>query len=268
MPYVKSGEARVHWRSDGENGPTILLLNSLGTDLGMWDEVAAILMKDFRVLRFDMRGHGATRATAGDYTMDMLAQDAEAVLDAAGVRGAAVCGLSLGALVAVHMAKREPNRVRALALANIATAFNPPDWKARAVTVRTAGMAPLVEPSLTRFLSDGFRASFPERTSAVRDALERAEPEGYAGCCMAIATTPTLPTDPHVATFPLLSIGGSLDAASPPLHAEAIAKAGGGRLAIFEAAHLSAIEDPAGFSREMRALLSSTDPESADGNLD
>jgi 3-oxoadipate enol-lactonase / 4-carboxymuconolactone decarboxylase len=256
MSYATSCGARVHWRQDGDPGTrAILLLNSIGTDLGMWDEVAANLVRDFHVLRTDARGHGATEPTVGDYSMDLLTADAVAVLDAAGVEQACVCGLSLGALVAAHLAKSYPKRVDALVLCNVATAFNSQDWVERARAVRASGIAPLIEASMGRFLSASFRESDPSRAEAVRAALGRVDPRGYAGCCMAIASTPTLPTDPAVAKVPLLAIGGAGDQASPPEHATAIAEAGNGDVQVLEGAHLSAVEDPAGFSSAVRAFL-------------
>lgn len=256
MPYATSAGARIHWRLDGASGaPSILLLNSLGTDLGMWDDVAADLGADFQLIRLDFRGHGASDASPGDYSMDLLVADALAVLDAAGVRRVFVCGLSLGALVAAHLARTHPERVHALILCNVATAFNPPDWIERARAVRASGIMPLIEPSLERFLSGSFRASQIFRTEEVRAALARVDPEGYAGCCMAIASTPTLPTDLALSKVPLLAIGGAHDPASPPEHARTIAAEAKGEVQVLESAHLSAVEDPKGFSTAVRAFL-------------
>jgi 3-oxoadipate enol-lactonase/4-carboxymuconolactone decarboxylase len=250
---------KIHWLQEGRaDAPAILLLNSLGTDLGMWDGVTAELSRDFLVLRYDARGHGASGAVPGDYTMDDLVSDALGVLDEAGVDRAVICGVSLGALTAAHMAKLQPKRVNALVLANIASSINPADWEARAQLVRKDGIGFLVEPSMERFLSEAFRQTDVSQAGRIRSALSSVDPQGYAACCMAIATTPTLPIDSALAEFSLLSIAGARDPAVPADHARAIASATGGMLHILDTAHLSPVEDPEGFSSAIRQFMAST----------
>jgi 3-oxoadipate enol-lactonase/4-carboxymuconolactone decarboxylase len=257
MPYANSNGANIYWETSGSaDAPPLLLLNSLGTTTGMWEDVAAELASDFLVIRTDTRGHGQSQTSDGDYTIDLLAQDALAVLNAAGVEKAAVCGLSLGALVAVHLLKTSPEHVSALVLSNIAMAFNPPDWLQRAQAVRMSGMEAVVDASMPRFLTENFRTAEPARTNNIRDTLASNDPEGYAACCMAIANTPTLPTDLKGMDIPLLSIGGKQDAAAPPELAQQIAAlVKGGVYCLLDAGHLSATEQPLGFSQAVRGFL-------------
>jgi 3-oxoadipate enol-lactonase/4-carboxymuconolactone decarboxylase len=109
MAFARNGDIRLHWREDGA-GPPLLLLNSVGCDLTLWDAVLPHL-KNFRVLRMDMRGHGQSDSPPGDYTLDQIAADAVCVLDAAGVDRAAVCGLSLGGMTAMTLALNARARV-------------------------------------------------------------------------------------------------------------------------------------------------------------
>lgn len=257
MPYASSNGANIYWETSGGAGaPPLLLLNSLGTTTVMWDDVASDLASDFLVIRTDLRGHGRSDVGEGDYTIDLLTRDALAVLNAAGVEEAAVCGLSLGALVAVHMVKTTPERVSALVLCNIALSFNPPDWIKRAETIRASGMEAVVDASMQRFLTEAFSTSEPARTKEIRDALVSMDPVGYAGCCTAIAHTPTLPDELEGTDIRLLSIGGTRDEAAPPKLAERIASlVNGGESHLLEAAHLSATEKPTAFAAAVRSFL-------------
>ena len=137
MAFVETGNARLYWQADGERSlPALMFLNSLGTGTGMWDGVVDELKTEFHIVRADTRGHGRSQVAPGDYSMEMLAADALAVLDAAGLDKAHICGLSMGALVASHMAVRHCSRVNRLVLCNIVTEVNFPDWEQRATLVR------------------------------------------------------------------------------------------------------------------------------------
>ena len=112
MPFVQRDGARLWWRSDGDpSRPTLLVANSLGTDTTLWDPVLPRLVERFRVLRFDMRGHGASEATPGDYTIEMLARDALAVVDAAGVRQFDFAGISIGGMLGQWLGANAPEGI-------------------------------------------------------------------------------------------------------------------------------------------------------------
>src|SRR3546814_14860110 len=112
MPFAQGQRGRLYWRTDGRaSAPTLLLLNSLGTDFAMWDQVVPLLCDSFRVLRMDTRGHGASDAPEGHYTIAELAADAPCVLDAAGARTASVCGLPPAGMTALHLAPAAPERI-------------------------------------------------------------------------------------------------------------------------------------------------------------
>ena len=166
MAFAQNGDVRLHWREDGA-GPPLLLLNSVGCDLSLWDAVMPHLT-GFRVIRMDMRGHGQSASPPGDYTLDQIAADAVAVLDAAGIKKAAVCGLSLGGMTAMTLALNAPERVSSLILACTSAQMDRESWNARVLTVRSQGMAAIVEAVMARFFSDHFRRDHAAEVDAVR----------------------------------------------------------------------------------------------------
>ena len=172
MPFASHDGLQLYWRLDGKaDRPVLLLLNSIGTDLAMWDRALPHLLPDFRVLRMDARGHGASQAKAGDYTLDTLADDALAVMDAAGVTRAAVCGLSLGGMIAMALALRAPQRVSALVLACTSAQMDRDAWQARADTVRAKGLSAIADMAMQRFFADAFRAQHGEVDRHIRGAI-------------------------------------------------------------------------------------------------
>ncbi len=158
MAVAQNGGTRLHWREDGAGEP-LLLLNSVGCDLTLWNAVMPYL-KGFRVLRMNMRGHGESVSPPGDYTLDQIADDALAVMDAAGVDKAAICGLSLGGMTAMTLALKAPSRVSALVLACTSARIDRQIWDARIATVRSRGMAAIVDAVMTRFFSEDFLRDF------------------------------------------------------------------------------------------------------------
>src|ERR1700740_1464355 len=125
MAFAVRDGVRLYWRMEGEpERPALLLLNSIGTDLGLWDRVAPHLLADFRVIRMDTRGHGASDAPDGEYSLAMLAAPAGQVRNAAGVARARVCGLSLGGMTAMRLALDAPERVEGVVLACTSAAMD------------------------------------------------------------------------------------------------------------------------------------------------
>ncbi len=258
MAFVMQDKVRLYWRADGDEGkPPLLLLNSLGTDHAMWDAVMPLLMRDFRVLRMDTRGHGASDAPKGDYTLSMLAQDALAVLDAAGVARAHVCGLSMGGMTALALAIEHPERVEKLIGANTSAQMSPDLMRERAALVRQKGMQAVIDAVLGRFFTQGFRDRKPPLLGSTRATMLATDPEGYAACCMAIAGMKIKDKLARVKA-PLLVINGTQDVSTPPAeHGERIATAvAGARSVMLDAAHLSAVEQPEAFAGAAVAFLS------------
>jgi 3-oxoadipate enol-lactonase/4-carboxymuconolactone decarboxylase len=255
MAIVRNVDVRLHWREDGA-GPPLLLLNSVGCDLTLWDGVVAHL-KGFRVLRMDMRGHGSSDSPPGDATLDQIASDALAVLDAAGVSKAAVCGLSLGGMTAMTLALIAPSRVSALVLACTSARMDRQVWDARITAVRGQGMTVVVDPVMARFFSEEFCRDHAEEVAAMRARFLRLDPEGYAGCCAAIRDMNLKDRIARI-TAPTLIIAGDKDIATPfQGHGSEIAKKiAQATVGTVPAAHLAPVEKPDLFAALVTDFLS------------
>jgi 3-oxoadipate enol-lactonase/4-carboxymuconolactone decarboxylase len=254
MAIARNGDVRLHWREDGA-GPPLLLLNSVGCDIALWDAAMPYLAA-YRVLRMDMRGHGQSDSPQGDYSLDQLADDAASVLDAAGVAQAAVCGLSLGGMTAMTLALNASKRVSALVLACTSARMDREVWNARITSVRGGGMAAVVDAVMTRFFSDEFRRDHPREVGIVRDHFLQVNAAGYAGCCAAIRDMDLLDRIAAIAQ-PTLVIAGAKDAATPVQShgAEIARRISGARLEMIDAAHIAPVEKPESFAALVTGFL-------------
>jgi 3-oxoadipate enol-lactonase len=227
--------------------PVLVLGNSLGTTLSMWDGVAAALGGRFRLLRFDHRGHGGSAVLPGPYRIDDLGRDLLALLDTLGLGRVSYCGLSLGGMVGMWLAAHAPQRVDRLALCCTSAWLPPADgWLDRAARVRAGGCAAVADTVLGRWFSADWAAGHPAEVERARAMLVSVPAEGYAGCCEAIARMDLRADLPSIAADTLVVAGGN-DVATPPSHGEAIAAAvPRARLAVLpQPAHLAAVEEPA-----------------------
>ena len=248
---------RISFRFDGpEDAPCLLLSNSLGTDITMWAPNLVALSAEYHVLRYDGRGHGASDAPVGSYSIDRLGCDVIELLDALKIDTVAFCGLSLGGMVGQWLAIREPSRLRKLVLANTSGRMGPrASWDARIASVRKYGMAPLTDASVERWFTPPFSASAPEVIARIRETLISTDPVGYAGACAAIRDMDMRRTATLI-NVPTMVIGGTLDPATPPPHAQELSAAiSGAQLIWLEAAHLSNVERPSEFSAAVLAHL-------------
>lgn len=254
--FVRAGDLVVHIQMQGPEGaPPLVLLHSLGTSLHVWDQQAAALADRFRVIRPDLRGHGLTSVTPGPYSLEGLAGDVLASLDALGVARAHVAGLSIGGAVAQAAAARAPGRVRSLLLCDTAMVFPPASlWRERAATVRAQGTAAIVAPVLARWVTDDFAGD--PAAEGLRAMLRRTDPEGYAGAAEALATG-DLRASTAKLRMPVLVLVGEHDAATPPETAHAIAAAipGATVRVLPGAAHIPTVQTPAAVTDAMRDFL-------------
>lgn len=257
MPFASSHGARLYWRQDGAaDKPALVLLTSIGTDLSLYDPVVPLLTPDFRVIRMDTRGHGASDAPAGDYSLDLLADDVLAVMDAAGAGKASVCGTSLGGMIAMSLALKAPERVEALILACTSPAMDPSVWDQRLALIRAQGMGAIVGAVMGRFFSDAFRAQHPEVVETVRAGMLAQSVEGYAGCGAAIRDMALLNQLPAIAA-PSLVVTGAKDLATPYAgHGEKIVAAvPGARHIEIGGAHLPSLEAPTALAGAARDFV-------------
>ena len=246
MPFALRDGVRLYWRADGHpDRPVLLLLNSVGADHAMWNGVVRALSGRFRLLRMDARGHGASDVPPGDYTMQDLALDALAVLDAAGAPKAAVAGVSLGGMTAMQLAVTAPDRLTAIAICNSTADIPAQSWHDRAAAIRSGGTAAMADAIMARWFPPAVRAANPPYLATARATFEALDKQGYAGCCMAIAGLDVKDKLPGITT-PTLVVAGSLDEATPPATgSEPIAAAiPGAKLVSLPTGHISALERP------------------------
>ncbi len=228
------------------DAPVLVLGNSLGTSAEVWDGQRHALEQHFRLLRYDLPGHGGSAARPGPYTITELGGRVLALLDALRIERAGYCGISLGGMIGMWLAAHAPARIAALGLV-CTSAYLPPaaGWRDRAARVRSAGMASVSRQVVSRWFTPAYAASDPAVIEAFAAGLERVDPEGYAGCCEAIADMDQR-DELRAITAPTLVIAGADDPATPPEHGALIAgRIPGARLEVIPAAsHLAAVSAP------------------------
>jgi 3-oxoadipate enol-lactonase len=248
----------VHHVADGPPGaPVLTLSNSLGATTKMWERQVPALAQRFRVVRYDLRGHGASPVPDGPYALEDLGADALALLDRLGVERAHVVGISLGGMIAMWLAIHAPDRVDRLVACCTSARLGPPEgWAERAALVRRRG-SPAVAPSVVeRWLTPAYREAHPEEVAELRGMVAGTPAEGYASCCTAIEHMDLRPDLPRIRAATLV-ISGADDPATPPEHGELIASLiRGARTAVLApAAHLANLEQPAAFDALLLEFL-------------
>jgi 3-carboxy-cis,cis-muconate cycloisomerase/3-oxoadipate enol-lactonase len=252
--------ARLAYELSGpEQAPVLVLSNSMGTAMAMWDDQLASLAGRLRVLRYDHRGHGASDLPAGSYRMEQLGGDLLGLLDDLGLERVSFCGLSLGGMVGMWLAAHAPDRIDRLALCCTAAKVDGEVYLERASKVRAGGTGSVAGEVVDRWFTPAFRARAPQKVERAVAMLVATPDEGYAGCCEAIAAMDLRAGLPAI-TAPTLVLAGGDDPATPRPHAEAIVAAiPGARLEVVPgAAHLANIEQPRPVTRLL--LEHFTDP--------
>lgn len=228
----------------GDDAPAVVLSNSLGSDLSMWDPQVADLAERFRVIRYDTRGHGRSPAPDGPYAIDDLVDDVIALLDRLGLERVHFVGLSLGGMTGMRLAARAPQRVDRLALLCTGAAMPPAsNWTTRAATVRSQGTGAVAQAVVGRWFTEAFRDAHPDLVAAHEAMVARTPAEGYAGCCEVIAEMDLTADLPQIGARTLV-LAGAQDPAAPPdmmgVLAEGIPDAE--LLVVPQAAHLANVE--------------------------
>lgn len=245
---------------DGDTAaPALILSNSLGTTLEMWDPQVAAFSAHYRVIRYDARGHGGSPVTPGPYSFADLGQDVLAVLDALGVEQAAFCGISMGGHTGLWLGVHAGARFNAIAVCNSAAKIGTAQgWNERAAMVREGGQASmqaLAESSPGRWFSAEFVNAQPATVQRAQAWIAGLAPQGYAACCEALATS-DLRDDLGRITAPTLLLAGASDPVTTVADAQAMqAGIAGARLAVVSASHLSNLEAPAAFNQAVLHFL-------------
>jgi 3-oxoadipate enol-lactonase len=247
MPFLKIGDC-VHCYLDegGRELPALLLANSLGTDLRIWDDVVARLVRHFRVIRYDKRGHGLTDAITSPYTMDDLAADVVGLLDHLEVGQAVICGISVGGLIAQALAVSHSERVRALVLCDTGARIGSIEsWDQRIAAVRAGGLHGLESAMMERWFSQEFREQRPVDVRGYSNMLVRTTADGYIGTCYALRDADLRQIVARVGCRTLVLCGAQDIATPPELGRELARLIPGAEFSLIEnASHLSCIEQP------------------------
>ncbi len=258
MPFLETGATRLFFMSQGPaTAPAIIFSNSLGTTHRMWDAVVAELAAEFRCIRTDTRGHGASDRPRDPYAVADLADDVAAILDHLDIAQVHFAGLSLGGMVGQSFAARHPGRAVSLTL--MATTAHFPasqSWLERAALIRREGTEAILSATLERWFTPGFRAASPAAVAAVAAEFTAIDRIGYAAACEAIAAMDLRPLLPAI-TAPTRIIAGAEDPATPIAMAEALRDGirGSELVVLSPAAHLLAVEQAARVSAEVRRSL-------------
>ena len=259
MKFLGNGISIEYELFGPEGAPTVVVSHSLASSLIMWAPQLPPLALKFQVLCYDTRGHGGTAAPAGKYTLDMLGDDAMALMDGLGLHKVHWVGLSMGGMIGQNIALREASRFNSLTLCDTA-AYMPPDgqasWDERIGIVSEQGMEPLADPTMERWFTAGYLAGKPSSVDAIRKQFLATAPAGYMGCCHALKTLDYLEQLPSIIT-PTMIIVGAEDMGTPVSASEAMqARIPNAQLVVLEeAAHLSNIEQAEGFNAAMMGFL-------------
>lgn len=257
MPFVEAGDLHVHYALTGAaNAPAVLLSNSLGANISLWDPQMRALEREVRVLRYDTRGHGHTSVPPGPYLIEQLARDVVRLLDALRLDRVHFCGLSMGGMIGMWLGVHAKERLHKLALCNTAARIGTAEtWNARIENVRKGGMKAVAPAVIERWFTTEFRARSPEAVASAQRMLENTPPEGYMACCAAIRDT-DLSEAISAIRMPTLVIVGLKDPAVPAVNGRFLAdRIPGAQYAELETSHLSNLEAPAQFTSELIHFL-------------
>ncbi|MDB6145657.1 MAG: pcaD [Pseudomonas sp.] len=260
MGFVQLADGELHYQLEGPlDAPVLVLSNSLGTDLHMWDTQMPVFSKHFRVLRYDTRGHGHSLVTPGPYSIEQLGRDVLALLDGLGIKQAHFCGLSMGGLIGQWLGIHANDRLRKLVVCNTAAKIGGPEiWDPRIETVLRDGpkaMVALRDASIARWFTPDYAAANPEQAKRITDMLAATSPEGYAACCGAVRDADFRSKLSSI-SVPTLVISGTQDAVTPPAGGRFINEhISGSQFEEVHAAHLSNVEAGEVFTSHVREFL-------------
>lgn len=258
MPFLQIGDSVHHYQAHGpKEQPAVVFSNSLGSDLRIWDGVAARLLPDFHVVRYDLRGHGLSEAPTPPYSAVDLAGDVVALLHALEIRDAVVCGVSVGGMIAQAVALNHPERVRALVLADTGARIGSAEaWQQRIDKVGADGVDSLVEMTMERWFAAGFRERCQADLRGYSLMLRQTSADGYVGTCAALRDADFRRAVTGIRK-PTLVLCGTQDIATPPeLGRELAGLIPGAQFSLIDnAAHLPCVEQPDAVVERMRQFL-------------
>lgn len=249
---IDANGSTFNCRLDGERGPWVLLSHGLATDLSMWDELTEALKDRYRVLRYDARGHGASAAPDGDYSLDQLVDDAAGILDALDIKQTLFDGLSMGGMVGLGLMIRHPHKIKGAVIADSRHTTTPDftkAWLDRITAVRKDGIEAVVASTVSRWSSEGLATRNPAVVARMETMVRGTSVNGYCGCAAALARL-NYGQRLNEINAPVLVVCGDEDHGAPPENSRQMAAMikGARFVEIRQAGHIANIEQPAHFN--------------------
>ncbi|MES2752944.1 MAG: 3-oxoadipate enol-lactonase [Pseudomonadota bacterium] len=257
MPMIDADGCLLNVSVDGrDGGPTVMLSNSLGTTMQMWEPQMAALTKLFRVVRYDRRGHGKSGAPPGPYSMERFGKDVLAILDDLNIDKVHWCGLSMGGMVGQWLGANAPQRIDKLILANTSCYYpDPTNWLNRIKAVKEGGVAAIADAVIAAWLTADFREREPQIAANLKAMLVATPVQGYLACCEALSTLDQRELLPRIEA-PTLVIAGRQDVATTVEAGELIrSRIPGASMTLLDAAHISNVEQSHNFTEAVVGFL-------------
>jgi 3-oxoadipate enol-lactonase len=257
MPLIDADGCLLNVSVEGrESGPTLMLSNSLGCTLRMWEPQMPALTKVFRVIRYDRRGHGKSGVPPGPYSIERLGRDVLAILDDLNIQKTHWCGLSMGGMVGQWLGAHAPERLDRLILANTTCHYpDPTPMQNRIKAVSDGGLAAIADTVIAAWLTEDFRERQPQVTASLKAMLLATPVAGYIACCETLSTLDQRDLLPKISARTLV-LAGRHDKSTPVDGAEFIrSRIPGASMTLLDAAHISNIEQPHAFTDAVVGFL-------------
>lgn len=257
MLTFTSQDAEINYHTFGDAAkPALVFSNSLGTNFKMWQPQIDHFQQDFFVICYDTRGHGASSAPQGPYTLDQLGQDVVNLLDHLNIEKAAFCGISMGGLTGQWLAINKPERFSHVVVCNTAAKIGQEQaWQDRAALVREQGLTPIASTAAGRWFTEPFIQSNAATVATLSNDLGAGSPEGYASCCEALAKADVREQLKDI-QVPVLIVAGQQDPVTTVADGEFMQqRIANSELFEINASHISNIEQPEAFNQAVQAFI-------------
>jgi 3-oxoadipate enol-lactonase len=257
MPMIDADGCLLNVSVEGrDGGPTVMLSNSLGATMQMWEPQMSALTKLYRVVRYDRRGHGKSGVPPGPYSMERFGKDVLAILDDLNIEKVHWCGLSMGGMVGQWLGANAPERIGKLILANTSCYYpDPTNWHNRIKAVSENGLASIADTVIAAWLTSDFREREPQIAAKLKAMLIATPQQGYIACCEALSRLDQRDLLPRIKA-PTLVIAGRHDT-STPVEASVFIRSQipNASMTLLDAAHISNIEQPHNFTEAVVGFL-------------
>jgi 3-oxoadipate enol-lactonase len=259
--HIKANSINIHYRIEGREGaPWLTFITGIANDVTMWDDQVPVLQENFRILRYDLRGHGQSEATSGNYSFPLLTGDLLSLWDALGIKRSSLVGLGLGGAITIGVGINHPDRLDRL-VPCCCRAIMTPDfaaiWPKFVATVKQYDMEGMVEPTVQRWFTDDFKAANPQKLDNVRRMIRGTNPLGYYGCIAAFLTLDYCAGLRRI-SVPTLFVSGADDRVGgpPEIMADlATAVPSAHHVSVPHAAHIANIQNPDSFNAILAKFL-------------